>query len=500
MGIINHCSSRVCAALVLACGTCFSAYASDILHALCEVATNKNGYNYNEELEKYYSDNISTSDIVSMIQKQNPYIQSQKTGYMGESDTDYSDLYAKCDFNNVELIAICPPGYIVPVANQPCMPLGQAIKQGLMTTDYSDYYLSYWHTVPYGVTSFQVFDCMNNTQENQVFAGDTYSSVKEASFEQEAYKDTCPILQNIVSSPIFQSCPPGKTFVKDAPRTSIDDCKANKTNVIIRFQDRYRYGTLNPADNWLACSLDLQKPDMDCGIEPNLNQQYKTGTDDILVWWADFDSHQATINTTNNWTDLACAIYTDVDGLSLTDSSDLSAYNNIICVPGSVAGACKAVLNDSTNVTILDPEENNTKPLVNATVILNEDLTARYCIPYTLTYDNQGGSGCSSYTYTGATTASCTPTRAGYTFDGWCDSSNGTGNCAKTRNVSGTDKTLYAKWTEVTSISLSYIDSLDDTVYEGVESCSIGETFNLPSTPVKSGYAFIGWTLVGDEQ
>ena len=122
----------------------------------------------------------------------------------------------------------------------------------------------------------------------------------------------------------------------------------------------------------------------------------------------------------------------------------------------------------------------------------------------TITLDANGGSISTNYlavTYDQSYTLP-TPTRTGYTFDGWYNGS--------TKYTDGTwqgvsDITLTAKWTAVTyTIIYSDIKSVTNTVkvtfnpnYSGgtatVKHLSNGEKLTYPTIPTRSGYMFAGW-------
>ena len=106
-------------------------------------------------------------------------------------------------------------------------------------------------------------------------------------------------------------------------------------------------------------------------------------------------------------------------------------------------------------------------------------------ITYTLTYNNNGGSGCS--TKTGAYGTSwgslCTPSRTGYTFTGW---SPNYANQTITGNVSTT-----ASW-RANTYTLTYNNN-------GGSGCSsktgtYGGSWGSLCTPSRSGYNFTGWS------
>lgn len=93
-----------------------------------------------------------------------------------------------------------------------------------------------------------------------------------------------------------------------------------------------------------------------------------------------------------------------------------------------------------------------------------------------------------------------TPTRTGYTFDGWfvgtTEYESGTWNVAS-------DVTLVAKWTANT-YNITYDDTAETNVvvsfnpnYSGATTTTTtltnGQTLTYPTVPTRSGYAFVGW-------
>ena len=113
---------------------------------------------------------------------------------------------------------------------------------------------------------------------------------------------------------------------------------------------------------------------------------------------------------------------------------------------------------------------------------------------YTVTYNNNGGSGCSSKTVIYGDTYGelCTPTRSGYTFNGWYNgstkiTSSSTYDAAK--NV-----TLTASW-----IANTYTLTYDNNGGSGCSSKPVtyGDTYGELCTPSRSGYTFNGWKYNG---
>ena len=78
---------------------------------------------------------------------------------------------------------------------------------------------------------------------------------------------------------------------------------------------------------------------------------------------------------------------------------------------------------------------------------------------YTLTYNNQSGSGCSTKTFTPGNKFSnynCTPTRTNYDFEGWYTSTGGSGTkYTSTTTMPSKNLTLYANW------EASYSDTIN---------------------------------------
>ena len=98
--------------------------------------------------------------------------------------------------------------------------------------------------------------------------------------------------------------------------------------------------------------------------------------------------------------------------------------------------------------------DNNTYEMYNGgeTVSnINLDLVAFWTINnYTITYNLNGGTGCSNTTYTSSDTVTlCTPTRDGYEFDGWYDNAEFNGD-AVSEIASGStgNKEYWAKWSQ----------------------------------------------------
>ncbi|MEY4893736.1 MAG: hypothetical protein RL751_546, partial [Bacteroidota bacterium] len=113
----------------------------------------------------------------------------------------------------------------------------------------------------------------------------------------------------------------------------------------------------------------------------------------------------------------------------------------------------------------------------------------------TVTYNTQGGSTVSNATTAiGGAIASSpgTPTKAGYSFNGWFVNSGG-GNAITFPFTHGqtNDFTLYAQWTANT-LNVSY-DSQGGSSISNGSTFSGGDIPNSPGIPIKAGYTFTGW-------
>ena len=150
-----------------------------------------------------------------------------------------------------------------------------------------------------------------------------------------------------------------------------------------------------------------------------------------------------------------------------------------------------------TTAQTVTPEQLNTQ--------LDEDLqevtlTAVWVpVIYTITFDSNGGSVENPINYTVAETKPLPTnlTKEHYTFDGWYEASDYSGNAITTTENLGGDKTLYAKWVPVT-YTITYEwnagtapsdESSYDTTYT-VES----ENIRLP-TPTRNYYTLNGWKV-----
>jgi len=112
---------------------------------------------------------------------------------------------------------------------------------------------------------------------------------------------------------------------------------------------------------------------------------------------------------------------------------------------------------------------------------------------YTVTFNANNGSvdPASGTTGTGGTLASLpTPTRTGYTFNGWFTASTG-GTAVTTSTVFSANTNIYAQWTLITYTITFNANS--GTVDPTSRTTGTGGTLTFLPTPTRTGYTFAGW-------
>ncbi|MDY4996301.1 MAG: InlB B-repeat-containing protein [Bacilli bacterium] len=114
---------------------------------------------------------------------------------------------------------------------------------------------------------------------------------------------------------------------------------------------------------------------------------------------------------------------------------------------------------------------------------------------YTLTYNNNGGSGCSSKTlnYNDYYDLSCTPYRSGYSFDGWYTSPSGGYRVYSSYRITQ-NTTVYAQWTAIPTVTYYYLYfNSNGGSYCQTKTLEYNDYYDLSCTPYRSGYSFDGW-------
>ncbi len=117
---------------------------------------------------------------------------------------------------------------------------------------------------------------------------------------------------------------------------------------------------------------------------------------------------------------------------------------------------------------------------------------------YTLTYNNNGGSGCGtkSVTYDSTYGNLCTPSRTGYKFDGWYTAASGGSAVSTTTKVSTAgNHTLYAHWS-LKTYTVTYLGNGGTHNGSGQykDTATYGQNYYTRSNMfTRSGYNFAGW-------
>ncbi|GHV65378.1 hypothetical protein FACS1894199_05900 [Bacteroidia bacterium] len=117
-------------------------------------------------------------------------------------------------------------------------------------------------------------------------------------------------------------------------------------------------------------------------------------------------------------------------------------------------------------------------------------------VAYTITYEQNGGSGAGIATYTIESTLASLPaetemTKKGFTFAGWYDNSNLTGSALTSVPTGSTgNKTYYAKW-DSNSATVTFIaEKGSKTPAQVVEK---GSMIKRPNDPTRKKHSFVAW-------
>ncbi|MCD7765515.1 MAG: InlB B-repeat-containing protein, partial [Lachnospiraceae bacterium] len=114
-----------------------------------------------------------------------------------------------------------------------------------------------------------------------------------------------------------------------------------------------------------------------------------------------------------------------------------------------------------------------------------------------ITYDANGGSVSTSsqvVTYGAAYGTLPTPTRTGYTFQGWYTAASGGTQVTSTTKVTTGDRTLYAQW-KINTYKVTFKANGGKVNKKSSASRTVNYNAAVGSlpTPTRSGYTFLGW-------
>ena len=148
--------------------------------------------------------------------------------------------------------------------------------------------------------------------------------------------------------------------------------------------------------------------------------------------------------------------------------------------------------NLGTNATYTSSNRN-----ANTTVYACYDL-----ITYNITYNLNDGSGASNTTYnveSATITLPTAPTKTGYTFAGWYDNANLTGNnVTQIAKGSTGDKEFWAKWTANTYIVKFNANGGSGSMADQTFTYNEEEKALTANTFTQSGYDFVGWNTLAN--
>ncbi len=138
------------------------------------------------------------------------------------------------------------------------------------------------------------------------------------------------------------------------------------------------------------------------------------------------------------------------------------------------------------------------KYLFSPTTPINSDLTlyAKWSEQfYRVTFDSQGGSVVNPITgikYGSTITLPANPTKAGFTFGGWCTDKEGKSSFSPTTAITA-DLILYAKWIE--QFYTVTFDSKGGSAVNPITGIKYGSIITLPPAPTKDGFLFNRWFI-----
>jgi len=158
------------------------------------------------------------------------------------------------------------------------------------------------------------------------------------------------------------------------------------------------------------------------------------------------------------------------------------------------------LIHPADNVSLSLTRNTSTNKLyVNTTTkAVNQIWVLENANQYTVTFNANGGSVSPTsqlVTYGSTYGTLPTPTRSGYTFNGWYTSASGGTKITSTTNVTLTaNQTLYAQWTPIAKYTVTY-NANGGTGAPANQTKVHGTNLTLSSTvPTRTGYTFKGWS------
>lgn len=193
------------------------------------------------------------------------------------------------------------------------------------------------------------------------------------------------------------------------------------------------------------------------------------------------------------WTQITYTITWNANGGSVSPTSNTGTYGQNVTAPTPTrSGYTFLYWRDTASGDFLYS--------VNAgaswTIIGNQTFYARWSInQYTVTYDANGGSvsPASDTVNAGSAVTLPTPTRSGYTFNGWYTASSGgsfVGNAGSSYTPSSSI-TIFAQWS-IIQYTVTW-NANGGTVTPTSNTVNAGSSVTAP-TPTRSGFTFVRWT------
>jgi len=212
-------------------------------------------------------------------------------------------------------------------------------------------------------------------------------------------------------------------------------------------------------------------------------------TDDERTNQYDFTNNVITANTTlyAKWKPVGYTVNFEVNGGSLVLNQTVAHGEKAIVppVPTKVGYTFEGWYTDDEGTEQYD--------FTNNVITANTTLYAKWePLKYTVSFEVGGGSVVPSQTVAHGkkATVPTTPTKVGYTFEGWYTDDEGTNQYDFSTNVITANTTIYAKWK-----SLKYTVSFEVSGGSAVPNQTVahGEKATVPPAPTKAGYTFEGW-------
>lgn len=255
----------------------------------------------------------------------------------------------------------------------------------------------------------------------------------------------------------------------------------------------YNGGTGSPSSASVQYpgSVTLPTPDSRTGY--SFNGWYTASSGGTFVGNAG-SSYSPTSNITlyAQWTQITYTITWNANGGSVSPTSNSGTYGQTVTAPTPTRSGY-------TFLYWRDTVSGDFTYSLNAgatwTIIGSITFYARWSInQYTVTYNANGGSvsPTSATVNAGSSVTLPTPTRSGYTFNGWYDSSSG-GNYlggGGSTYTPGSSITIYAQWS-IIQYTVTW-NANGGSVSPSSNTVNAGSSVTAP-TPTRSGFTFLYW-------